>query len=282
MSNLLHPEYFKQIPFVGETISKRLNSRDIYVSSQPHKSGGLTIGIRTLNEAAALEVLLGDIRKQVFNGEIEIVVVDNESTDTTVDVARKFGATVISLPRKDFTYPRSMNLAMEHASNDHVFLTVGHAQLVSRHSLQAGYDHFLDTKLSGAYGHALPSSNATWIENLIGMGNLYYTKPQEATMTGLGVMAATGAMLDRSVWEKLGKFDESFEQGGEDGDMAQKMLSAGYRIFHEPLLSTHHTHGLGLVNTYKQWRGWTKLGRPSKLDVKKLAKRRPDLKVKSS
>lgn len=282
MSNLLHPEYFKKIPIVGKTISERLNSRDINVSSQPHKTGGLTIGIRTLNEAAALEVLLGDIRKQVFNGDIEILVVDNESTDTTVDVARKFGAKVITLPRVDFTYPRSMNLAMEHATNSYVFLTVGHAQLVSKHSLQAGYDHFLDIKLAGTYGHALPSSNATWIENLIGMGNLYYTRPKEATLTGLGVMAATGAMLDRSVWKKLGTFDESFEQGGEDGDMALKMLNSGYRIFHEPLMSTHHTHGLGFINTFKQWRGWTKLSQPSKLDVRKLARRRPDLKLEDS
>ena len=275
MTHFLHPEYLKAIPLVGNKIISKLESS--YKPSDSTKLGKISVAIRAVNEAKALEGLLQDIQKQVFNGVIDVVVVDNESTDTTAEVARRYGAKVVTLLREDFTYPRSMNIAMDNAESDLVFLTVGHARLLSTHSLQAGYDLFKDKKLAGAYGHALPNHTASRVEKLIAIGSLHYTKQRQKLNTGLGVMAATGAIYHKPTWKLLGTFDETYEIGGEDGAMAAKMLEAGYKIVDGPLLSTHHTHGLGLFNTIKQWRTWNRSGRPTKLDLRKVQKRRPDL-----
>jgi GT2 family glycosyltransferase len=274
MNHLLHPDYFEHIPLVGNTIAQRLNGlSEVVIETQ----GNVSVAIRTLNEATALEALLNDIQRQKFNGNIDIVVVDNESTDNTVEVAKKFGARVVTLPRDSFTYPRSMNLGMESAKYNHVFLTVGHAQLVSINSLQAAFSILQDPDIAGVFGHALPSKNASLTENFIAIGNLHFTKSREAKKTGLGVMAATGCMIDKMTWEKLGKFDERYEQGGEDGALAAEILKSGYKIIDQPLIGTHHTHGLGFKNTLKQWYGWTKLSKPSSFDRDELVQRRPDI-----
>lgn len=54
------------------------------------------------------------------------MVVGNEAADHTRAIAKDYGAEVVTLPRGEFTYPRSMNLAMQAASHDAVFLTVAH------------------------------------------------------------------------------------------------------------------------------------------------------------
>ena len=50
----------------------------------------LTIIIPTLNEEHYLPVLLTSIAKQDYTGELQVIVVDGESSDRTVAVARKF------------------------------------------------------------------------------------------------------------------------------------------------------------------------------------------------
>ena len=63
------------------------------------------------NEAALLGRCLASVQKAVD----QIVVVDTGSTDTTVEVARRYGATVIQSDwRDDFSYSR--NISIEHAT----------------------------------------------------------------------------------------------------------------------------------------------------------------------
>ncbi len=80
MNTLLHPDYFDGIPVFGNEIKKRFE--DIEADTQPsnREKEGITVAIRTLNEAGKLEDLLQDIERQELNGEVEVVVIDNESS----------------------------------------------------------------------------------------------------------------------------------------------------------------------------------------------------------
>jgi len=283
VSSLLHPGYFEIIPLLSARIRRSIERlSDATVPSQ-EETRGITVGIRTLNEADKLERLLLDIERQDFDGPIEVIIVDNESSDNTKEIAKKFGAKVLTLPRSDFTYPKSMNMAMDAASHELVFLTVGHAELISTKSFRAGVAAMNSKKdlVAGAFGHALPGSAASTIEGCIAMGSIFNLKGHAIHRASIGTMAATGCVLRKSVWKELGKFDERFERGGEDTELARKMLTQGYLVYDEPLLSTHHTHGLNALNTMKQWYQWARSNRPSRLSTAKLKKRRPDLDLDS-
>ena len=79
----------------------------------------LSVAMIAQNEAANLPRTLGSLRLlQEIDAEIalEIVVVDSGSTDTTVEIARQFGAQVYSEPWKG--YAAQKNSAIEHATGD--------------------------------------------------------------------------------------------------------------------------------------------------------------------
>jgi glycosyltransferase involved in cell wall biosynthesis len=57
-----------------------------------------SIVVPCFNEAAYLPATLRSLKNQTFTGSYEIVVVDNNSTDATADVARAFGVRVVNEP----------------------------------------------------------------------------------------------------------------------------------------------------------------------------------------
>jgi len=259
MNHLLHPELVQRIPVIGDRAAIALNDRAEEAATDNTIYGPITVGIRTFNEAPKLERLLQDVASQVVGSEVEVVVVDNESTDHTRDVVREYNAQLVTLPRGEFTYPRSMNLAMQAASHDTVFLTVAHALLSNSRTLHAGARHFRpDDNVAGVYATVLPTENASkadrWLDILYDRG--LFKPPQVVRKAGLGVMGATGAMFSKAVWHELGQFDESYQTGGEDTALAREMLANGYEIMSEPALSVHHAHGLGFLATVKELKGF--------------------------
>ncbi len=275
---LLHPELTNQIPLLGNYTNRLITARSNEIAAcDSGYAPPVTVAIRAWNEAGSLEPLLQDVLAQDYAGEKEIIIVDNESTDNTRQVAKEYGAKIITLAHGKFTYPKSTNLAMEAASNDAVFLTVGHALLATNQALKGGVRHFDNESIGGAFARHLPGIGSSRTEKMIGMGNFLFLKQkQEITAAKLGVLAATAAMVSKSAWKELGKFDERYETGGEDTALAGKMIEAGYLVVEEPALTVHHSHGLGPINYLHQVRRWTKsLKGPQTLDSNKLIARRP-------
>jgi glycosyltransferase involved in cell wall biosynthesis len=66
----------------------------------------ISIVIPALNEEKYLPDCVKSLNNQDWNGEYEIIVVDNGSTDRTAAIAREFGVKVISCPKKGVVYAR--------------------------------------------------------------------------------------------------------------------------------------------------------------------------------
>lgn len=62
----------------------------------------IAVIIPALNEEKTLPLVLNDIPKDLVN---EVVVVDNESSDRTSEIAREKGATVLSESKRGYGYP---------------------------------------------------------------------------------------------------------------------------------------------------------------------------------
>ncbi len=283
---LLHPDLFESIPF-GISVTARLLNKRVReaLADAPDCDANISVVVRTLNEAGNLEKLLEGVRRQVFSGDIEIIVVDNESTDRTPEVAKHYGAEVVTVPRNEFTYPRSMNLGMEAAGSELVFLTVGHARLSNTHSLHAGARHFAREGTAGAFGTVLPNEGASYVEKwgtAVDGNRALARRAAPINRVTLGVLQCTGAIIAKAAWEQLGRFDERYQTGGEDSALARLMLNDGMVIVEEPALSVHHSHGLGLSDSLKQLiHQHRTIKAPRKFDREELFKRRPDLRSNS-
>lgn len=64
----------------------------------------ISIVIPARNEEKLLPDCLRSLKKQTYRGEYEIIVVDNNSTDGTADIARKYGARVITANRENSVF----------------------------------------------------------------------------------------------------------------------------------------------------------------------------------
>jgi GT2 family glycosyltransferase len=247
-------------------------------ASNELKGGKISVVLRTLNESQTLRSILDDISRQEAASDTEVIVVDNESTDGTPELAKKYGATVVTLARENFTYPRSMNLGVEAASNDLVVLSVGHAKLSNRFLLAGAARHFEDRDTGGVFSRILLGTNSSRTEKWLQAAGSIYLKPaSKVKKAGMGVLGATNCMISKEVWHDLGGFDEAYAMGGEDGAMAKRMLQEGLDIIEDPVIAVHHTHGLGPINYARQVRRWIKSAKPSEIDLAEVTASRPDM-----
>lgn len=229
-----------------------------------------SIIIRVLNERENLSRLL-DILASQTEKDFEIIVVDNESTDGTTELARAKGARVISLPRKKFSYPYASNLGASTAQGDILVLLSAHSFPISRNWLFAGLEHFNDSQVAGVYSPILPRSDTTFAEWLFYRG-YYFAKLRGAhsvRKAGMGVLGSTNCAIRRNLWEKH-PFDEKYGLGGEDEAWARWALAQGYRIICEPKFVVRHSHGLNFAAMRKQCDYWRNLNKPAPFDRKKL------------
>lgn len=73
--------------------------------------------IPTLNAAKELPALLETVQAQTVELE-EVLVVDSSSKDGTSDVAKRFGARTLSIPRSEFDHGGTRHAALMETSGD--------------------------------------------------------------------------------------------------------------------------------------------------------------------
>ena len=85
------------------------------------KAKRVSVVVPAFNEALLLPHCLQSLRAQDYSGPIEILVVDNASTDGTADVARAHGATVVHEPVQG--YSRALTTGFDAATGDIIACT---------------------------------------------------------------------------------------------------------------------------------------------------------------
>ena len=85
----------------------------------------ISIVIRNKNEAIYLERVLCILASQYSNDIDDIIVVDNNSTDNSLQVAKKYKCKILTIDK--FTYGKAINMGILEAKNNYVMLLSAHA-----------------------------------------------------------------------------------------------------------------------------------------------------------
>jgi rhamnosyltransferase len=97
----------------------------------------LSVVIRARNEAQYLRQVLKALESQQCNFQWEIIVVDNESDDETVELCKAYKARIISIRRDEFTYGRALNLGISNARGKLVLLCSAHSVPIGSHFFES-------------------------------------------------------------------------------------------------------------------------------------------------
>jgi CMP-N-acetylneuraminic acid synthetase/GT2 family glycosyltransferase len=197
----------------------------------------ISIIIRTKNEERWITPCLMGVFKQDYK-DFEVVLVDNVSTDKTIEKALQFDiAKVITC--EDFRPGLALNMGIRESKGEYIVCLSGHCIPVNDKWLSNLLENFDDGEVAGVYGRQeplafTPDTDKRDLSVIFGLDRRMQKKDS--------FFHNANSMLRRKLWEE-NPFDETLANI-EDRVWAEKVLQKNYKIVYEPRASVYHYHGI--------------------------------------
>jgi rhamnosyltransferase len=208
-----------------------------------------SIVIRAYNEETHIGRLLEGIKRQTLK-DVEVILVDSGSTDSTIEVAEAYGAHIVPIPPEEFTFGRSLNYGIRAATGDLIVIASAHIYPVYPDWLASLLYAFEDEKIALTYGKQRGPEAAKFSEQQI--FHQWFpdaAKPRQETAFCNNANAA----IRKSLWQKH-PYDETLT-GLEDLAWAKWAQEQGYEIAYIPEAEIIHVHNetpRGVYNRYRR------------------------------
>ncbi len=241
--------------------------------TEPHRS--ISLVIRARNERDNLAHLLELIEDQTI--QPQIVVVDNQSTDQTRQLAVAHNATVVDIG-DDFNYPKASNLGVNYADGELIVMMSAHSFPIQNEWLANGERHFEGERVAGVYCRPMARRDTTHTERVGSHIAEQILKRQDVRIEKKpkpGQMGATNAMFRRELLQER-PFDENYGAGGEDAEWSKWAINKGHIIVRDPGFTVFHSHGLGPVGWMHQYKEYWDVGKPRQFSREEIVYRRKE------
>ncbi|MBN2386531.1 MAG: glycosyltransferase family 2 protein [Anaerolineales bacterium] len=208
-----------------------------------------SIVIRAYNEEAHIGRLMEGIRHQTVR-DVEVILVDSGSTDSTVAIATCYGARVVHIRPKEFTFGRSLNLGLAAATSELVVIASAHVYPVYPDWLECLLEPFADPQVALTYGRQRGPATARFSEQQVFAR--WYPDQSVGRQTHPFCNNANAA-IRRSVWEEH-PYDETLT-GLEDLAWARAAQATGRAIAYvaeAEIMHVHHETPRGVRNRYRR------------------------------
>lgn len=213
----------------------------------------VTVIVLAHNQRPFTEVCLGSIESFTKYANLEIVVVDNGSTDDTPEFLARWALTrpwaKVVTNRRNLGFAAGNNRGAEVASGEYLvflnndcFVTDGWIGDLLAHFRR-------DPKLGllGPVTNRSGNESVIWIQydnmEQMAIEARSYTAAHRGQLTHPHVLHWFCVMLPRSVWMQVGELDEAFGLGTfEDDDYSYRVRSAGFQTGCAEDVFIHHHH----------------------------------------
>jgi glycosyltransferase involved in cell wall biosynthesis len=198
----------------------------------------VSIIIRTKNEERWIASCLNKIFNQSYK-DFEIIIVDNESDDRTIDKAKEFSIKKI-VNISNYLPGKALNLGIEIAEGKYIVCISAHCIPTNNNWLQKLVSAIEEDKsYAGVYGRQQPMSFSSPSDKrdlllVFGLDRKIQIKDS--------FFHNANSIIRRELWEN-NHFDEKITNI-EDRLWAGTMLKEGYKFLYEPEASVFHYHGI--------------------------------------
>ena len=196
----------------------------------------ISLIIRTYNEERWITSCLNAVFNQTYKN-IEVIIVDNLSTDQTLRRAKIFPVNIININK--FLPGKAINEGIRVSKGEIIVCISGHCIPVNNQWLEKLTKELTDPSVAGVYGRQEPLSYSSDLD-----------KRDLITVFGLDKKIQirdpffhnANSAFTRKVWEAY-PFDEE-ATNIEDRIWGQKVIAARLKIVYEPDASVYHWHGI--------------------------------------
>lgn len=216
--------------------------------------------ILTFEAGPGFEELLKRVFSQKTDFGYEVLVIDSGSTDGTVGLAERYGATVHRIDRGTFDHGATRNLGASLSRGSYVAFLVQDALPVDDGWLAAMVDDLdSDESVAGVYGRQIPHPESSLLtralmrdwptsgrerrEQFAG-GPEAYGALSPAVRRSLAGFDNVSSCVRRSSWERI-PFEKTVF--GEDIRWGKAVVEAGHALVYEPRSAVFHSHERGAL-----------------------------------
>jgi len=209
----------------------------------------ISIIIRTHNEEKWIGQCLRKIREQTLD-DLKIVLVDNLSTDKTVEKAQHTYPDLTLVEIDDYMPGLALNEGVRASEGSFFVCLSAHCIPADDgwlEALRTAFDEADD--VAGVYGRQLPAESTDPVDKR----DLIRTfGPERRVQERDTFFHNANSMIRREVWE-----DHPFKEevtNIEDQIWGNEVINAGYRLVYEPDAAVYHHHGINQGNDKKRTR----------------------------
>lgn len=209
--------------------------------------------IVTYNSEDEIAACLDAVQAERRDVSMEVIVVDNASSDSTVGIIReRYPWVKLLLPGENLGFSKGVNLGARHADAEFVLL-LNPDTVVRRHAIDVIVGFARENPHYGLYGgRTLKTDGSLEPLSCLGLPTLWSTlmfatglsslapgspllNPESLggwkrdTVREVGVITGCFLLVPTMIWRKLGGLDESYFMYGEDVDFAIRARALGYR-----------------------------------------------------
>lgn len=209
----------------------------------------LTFIVPVRNDATRLRQCLASIVANQHDGDREIVVADNGSSDDSANVAREAGAEVLHLPSVNVA---TMRNAAAQSARGELLAFVDADHLLADGWIDAALDIFNDGSVTAAGAHYTSPPNANWVQRAYDR-----FRPKEIGSHDTDWLGSGNLIIRRDAFRAVGGFDSSLETC-EDVDLCNRLRLRGMRLIGDDrLVSVHQGDPASLRAVFfgELWRG---------------------------
>ncbi len=235
----------------------------------------VTISIVSFNSSKLIKDCLNSILKFKYQNKVQIVVVDNASSDDSVKVIKEnFPQVKLIQSKKNLGFAGGHNLVLKNLKDDFCLILNPDTKIdenvidpmikFMRENLQCGIASCKVLNFNGSLqpnGGDLPNfiSIFSWLFNLdiLNLPTLhrneesYYQKPHS-----VGWVSGNFMLIKREVISKIGSLNDEYFMYFEDIDYCFKATKADFKIMINPEVSIKHLSGGSLDQPkLRQWTG---------------------------
>lgn len=235
-------------------------------SGQAAKNPDVTVIVVNWNLKELLGECLESVQRHSGSLEVEIIVVDNASTDGSAEMVRsRYPEAILIENRENVGFSRANNQAMDVARGRYLFLLNNDA-LLFEGSLPLLVEFMDDNPTTGlcgpriinedgsmqirskgrypsittAIGHFfLPASRQHWGASMLG----FYEYRDQAEMWPMDWVSGCALLARREAVEAVGMLDADVFMYCEDVDWCYRMIRLGWQVFYVPSSAVLHYGG---------------------------------------
>lgn len=217
----------------------------------------ISVIIPTLNAEPFISQLLENLLTQDLTPH-EIIVIDSSSGDSTVEIARSFGAKTIVIPRAAFNHGKTRNQAALAAGGDILVFMTQDALPANDALLRELTSPLSDAGIVATYGRQIPRPDAPPLE----VFTRHFNYPDRALVKSLEDTQHLGiktffssnvcSSMKKAAFLSVGMFPENVA-ANEDMVITAKYLVHGYRVAYVPKAMVIHSHTCSLFRQYLRY-----------------------------